>query len=672
MKALPRRLSTGKKPGAGRPKAGRERLLVVGNGMVGSKLCERLVSEGASKQFDLSVIGEEPRPAYDRVRLSSYVGHRDGERLELLPREWYEAEGIGLITGACVSAVDTEARRVLIEGAEPRSFDRLVFATGSYPFVPPIEGVDLPGVFVYRTIEDLDRIMSFSRGRKRAVVIGGGLLGLEAAQAVQALGLEEVHVVELASFLMPQQLNEPASHILESEVIRQGIELHLEQQTEAILDAGGGALALQFGDGSLLEADLVIISAGIRPRSAMAEASGVVCGPRGGIVVDDQLETNVSGVYAVGECALHRDRIYGLVAPGYAMAEVLARRLCGDRSAVFEGATLSTRLKMLGVNVVVMGEYLQPNRSLEYEDGAHYRMLVLDSRDRLVGAMGVGKWEESGRLQEAINSRRRVRRKQQVAFIRDGDVWGDVSGDVASWPEPALVCNCMQVSKGALCSLVRDGVADVDRLARETGASTVCGSCRPLLEELAGDPVTSSSGRRMGWLLGASCAGLGLALAAVLYPGVPVADSVETWWHKVGALWRNGVFKQVSGFSLMGVSVVGLLFSLRKRFSWFSFGHFAKWRLFHAAFGVTSLVALFVHTGFHFGSNLNFWLMFVFVMLNILGAVAGIVSALENRGVTRLAVVARRSRPYVSYAHLVLFWPFPILLIFHIASVYLY
>lgn len=642
--------------------------------MVGAKFCEKLVSSGYTSKHSVTVFGEEPRPAYDRVRLSSYVLNREPSRLELLPAEWYEENGIELKTGTRISSLNPGEKTVTDDKGATYPFDSLVFATGSYAFVPPFPGHDLDGVHVYRTIEDLATICDVAKKARSAAVIGGGLLGLEAAQALQYLEVENIHIIELARFLMPQQLDPSASEILLNEIKKQGFELHLETKTESIEKTNDG-LKIHLDGSDDIQVDLLIVAAGIRPQSSLAKEAGIPLGGRGGIKVNNSLETEIPDIYAIGECAEHGNRIYGLAAPGYQMADTLAKILSGKKKEKFTGADTSTRLKMMGVDVVTLGEPLQPGETSTYQSETEYRHLSFDAKLRLKGALVVGSWPEVGQVQTAILQKQKLKKSQREHFESTGQIWSDGSEcSVTTWADKAIVCNCMQVTKGTLCKLIEEGNRDLEGLSSKTGAGSVCGSCKPLVAELAGEVIPASEAatpksRLLMWFSGAAIL---LALLVIFAPPLTIPGSVEDPWYKLDSLWRDFVSKQVTGYTLLGLSLIGLVMSLRKRFSWFTFGNFINWRAFHAAFGTASLIGLFAHTGFKFGDNLNFWLMFVFVALNILGAFAGIIASLEVRGTGKAAVYARRIRPSLTWAHVILFWPFPVLLCFHILSVYLY
>lgn len=648
-----------------------ERLIIVGNGMVSSKLCEYLVRAGLNKTLRITIVGEESHPAYDRIRLSEYTLHQNPSELLLHDRDWYEDQNLTLITGIRVTALERELNSIHLSTGRRLNYDHLVLVTGARPFTPPIPGINSKGVLLYRTIDDLKKLVESARGHKRVAVVGGGLLGLEAAQASMNLGLEPT-VLEQAEYLMPRQLNQRASSLLESYLRDLGIHLRLGASLKAI-QRENEELLLDLGDGEHIKTDLVVISAGIVPNSELAEEAGLPTGLRGGVIVDEHLQSEDPKIFAIGECALLNGKTYGLASPGYEMAKHVAQRLAGKRVYPLAEPDTSTRLKMLGVDVTVVGDPLEEGRQVQFSSDRSYRMMILGPNGKLRGALGVGPWPEAGQLQSLLYAKARMRKKEEASFLQGGTLSPqDSNSSITQWPNDRIVCNCLRIPKDAITKAMSQVGSDADEVADHTGASTVCGSCRPLVEELCGASSIRTKPKSVRLLFGISLGALLAALITILTPPPAMADSVLSWWYQVDQFWRDGRIKQISGFSLLGVCLVGLTFSLRKRIPWLRLGQFAYWRVFHTAFGFLALIGLFVHTGFRFGHNLNFWLMFTFVGLNLLGAIAGIVAALEGSGTSRKALIARRLRPLLSYAHLILFWPLPVLLTFHILTVYLY
>lgn len=642
-------------------------MVVVGNGPVGHRFVRRSLELAGGGRQCLVVFGEEHRPAYDRVRLTSGFTEGQYDFLELAPREWYEEFGVELHTGDPVVKIDLKGRRVVSRSGLEVHYDELVLATGSSAFVPPVDGIDLPGVFPYRTLDDLDAIRSHADGAERAVVLGGGLLGLEAARALLDHGLE-THVVEMAPVLMARQLDSEGATLLQRFVEDLGVHVHLLRRLQRVV-GDSHVHGLEFENDCLIGVDMVVVAAGIRPRDELARRADLEVGPRGGIVVNDGLQTSDRHVYAIGECALHRGTIYGLAAPGYRMADVLARRLAGEK-ATFEGSDESTKLKLMGVDVSLSGEYLDPTgcEILVHETESTYRKVMLRRR-RLVGAMAVGPFEELSRVQESIATSRRIRLGDRRRFVREGTLWEDPEGvDVATWPDDTIVCACKGITRGALSLAHEAGCETVEALAARTQASTVCGSCRPLLAALTGGWAPPSN---VPWrtLLAVSILG-GLACLPFVFGPIPYATSIQSRLYAVEALWRDSFWKQVTGFTMLGLTAAALLISLRKRVRWLSWGSLPVWRILHATIGVSTLVLLAAHTGLHLGANLNLALMLAFLAVNALGVLSGVLAALESGRNERRAMLARRWRPRLVLLHTFAFWPFPILVAFHIAAFY--
>jgi nitrite reductase (NADH) large subunit len=528
--------------------------------------------------------------------------------------------------------------------------------------VPPIEGADLPRVFVYRTLADLQTIHRHARAGRRAAVIGGGLLGLEAARALQRRGLH-VSVIEAAGSLMPAQLDQPAGLELERQIASLGIEVFTATRTKR-LEAAGSRRILHFATGSSVTVDIVVIAAGVRPQSGLAAACGLARCPEGGIVVDDRLRTSDPDIFAIGDCASHRSHVYGLVAPGYEMADVLARNLAGI-PARFRGASPTTRLKLLGVDVATGGEALDCGRTFRYRQDGVYRLIRLDG-GRLAGLLGVGEWPEIGRLQDAVSRRVRIWPWQAARFERTGALWGrSEEPPVTDWPPEAVVCNCLNVTRSQIAAACATAEPTVECIVERTGASTLCGSCAPLVGQLVGAGPLASAQHSWG-LLVASIGALAAAGVLLAAAPVPFAGSVQGELQ-LDALWRNGGYRQASGFTLLGLSLLASLLSLRKRWRRAtSLGAFPAWRAVHAVLGVLTLAALAVHTGGRLGDNVNFALMASFSVLNIVGGIAGGVTAL---GAT-LGSRQGRYRTALVTLHIMATWPLPALVALHVLSVY--
>jgi nitrite reductase (NADH) large subunit len=453
--------------------------------MVGHRLCERLKKLGG---FRIVVFGEEPRPAYDRVHLSEYFSGKTAADLALPMRGWFEDEEIVLHLGDPVREIDRQQRLVHSQRGLTQPYDVLVLATGSSPFVPDIIGIEKEGVFVYRTIEDLERIKTYAPRARSGAVIGGGLLGLEAAKALLDLGIPQTHVIEFAPRLMPRQVDSAGSAALEASLRRLGLQLHLNKVTQAI-EGNGRVEGLQFADDSRLPIDMLVISAGIRPRDELARLAGLSVGTRGGILVNEKLQTSDKHIYAIGECALSQGMIYGLVAPGYEMADVVATNLAGGNKS-FTGWDMSTKLKLIGVDVASFGDPFaaEPDcRSIVFEHrhkGVYKRINISSDGKYLIGGILIGDAAAYNLLLQTVNNRLVLPPDPEDLILGSRDGAGEGAG-VMNLPDDALVCSCESVTKETICSAVTDkGIETLDAMKKCTRAGTGCGGCIPLVKDL--------------------------------------------------------------------------------------------------------------------------------------------------------------------------------------------
>jgi nitrite reductase (NADH) large subunit len=478
--------------------AGKKTVVVVGNGMVGQRLVEELVERGALRFFNVVVFGEESRPAYDRVGLSTFFNGVTANELSVVPLGFYDQAGVDLILNDEVIGVDRIAQTITASSGTTIHYDTLVLATGSYPFVPPIPGNDLPGCFVYRTLDDLEAIRTYADQLPRGgavstqpigAVIGGGLLGLEAANALCNLGLQ-THVVEFADRLMPLQVDEGGGSVLRRRIEQLNVRVHTGMRTSEIFTKDDGAVGgIRFTGADDLAIDLLVFSAGIRPRDALARSCDLEVGERGGIVVDETCRTSDPSVFAIGECALAAGRVWGLVAPGYEMARTVAQQLVAGTGA-FNGADLSTKLKLMGVDVASFGDAFGTtidSLSVTYSDPiAHvYKRLVVDaSGAKLLGGILVGDASNYTTLTAMVRGDlpTPTRIEDLIVTRSTNDSQASVIGALT---DSAIVCSCNNVTKGAICSAIADqGLSDVGQVKRATKAGSSCGGCMPFVQQL--------------------------------------------------------------------------------------------------------------------------------------------------------------------------------------------
>ncbi len=464
------------------------KVIVIGNGMVGQRFCEKMIARNLP-DLELLVFGEEAFAAYDRVHLSSYFAGKTVRDLTLQPVKWYEENNIRLCLGNPIQEIDRDNKTVTSFEGQVYEYDYLVFATGSSAFVPPIPGVDKQGVFVYRTIEDLNMIWRHAPTAKTAAVIGGGLLGLEAAKACLDLGIKDTHVIEFAPRLMPRQIDDAGSDILIQKLKDLNITTHAGKNTAAIL--GNEVIkGLIFTDGTILNADMLIISAGIKPRDELARVCGIHTGPRGGIVVNDQMQTSDPHIYAIGECALHNSMIYGLVAPGYEMAEVVAAQLSGAERE-FPGFDMSTKLKLIGVDVASFGDPFVSGddaKTIVFCDnhrGIYKRINFTHDGKELLGGVLVGDADAYNMLLQICKNKMALPPDPMELIIKAKEGNADTGAGVVALPDDALICSCEGVTKLDICKAVTEqGCETVDAIKKCTKAATGCGGCTPMVKDI--------------------------------------------------------------------------------------------------------------------------------------------------------------------------------------------
>ncbi len=466
------------------------RVIVIGNGMVGYKFCEKLRNSAHSANFEVIVYGEEPRPAYDRVHLSSYFSGSTADDLLMAPTSWYVENNIHLYTGELVTDIDRQNKTIKTHTGKEASYDYLVLATGSSAFVPNIEGVERDGVFVYRTIEDLNQIIEYGKIVNKAAVMGGGLLGLEAAKALMDLGLE-THVVEFAQRLMPRQIDDAGSTILAYKLSQLGIHIHTCKSTKEI-EGNGKVEALAFADGSRLEIEMLVISAGIRPRDEVAREAGLNVHQRGGIMVDNFMRTNDENIFAIGEAVVHNNMVYGLVAPGYEMADVVVKKLTGNSTKEFTGFDMSTKLKLLGVDVGSFGDPFGetpgsiPISFQDRRNGVYKRINISEDGKYLLGGILIGDASQYNILHQMVVNKMALPEQPESLIIGSrGKGEDDAGAGVKSLPDTAQICSCENITKGSIvCQVTEHGAKNLNDIKKATKACTGCGGCTPLVQDI--------------------------------------------------------------------------------------------------------------------------------------------------------------------------------------------
>ena len=461
-------------------------LVIIGNGMVGHRFIEELIDKMQSNQFNITIFCEEPRIAYDRVHLSSYFSDYTAEALSLVREGLYEENNINVLLNERAILINRQRKEIHSQTGRIVSYDKLIIATGSYPWVPPIKGADGADCFVYRTIEDLDAIRECANHCKTGAVVGGGLLGLEAAGALKNLGIQ-THVVEFAPVLMTEQLDAMGGDQLRRKIEEMGVGVHTSKNTQEIIHTPSGKI-MQFADGSSLEIDFIVFSTGIRPNDQLAKACELEIGARGGIVINDYCQTSDPDIYAIGECACWQGRVFGLVAPGYKMAQVASAHLIGE-SAKFEGADMSAKLKLMGVDVGSIGDAKAKTigcRSYVYLDEnvpVYKKLVVSNDNKKLLGAVLVGDTTDySNLLQLMLNNMDLPEHPDSLILPSHAGAKPALGADAL--PDTAQICSCFDVTKAKIVQAIHAGCHTVAAIKAETKAGTGCGGCIPLVTQI--------------------------------------------------------------------------------------------------------------------------------------------------------------------------------------------
>ncbi|MFA6266055.1 MAG: FAD-dependent oxidoreductase [Pseudolabrys sp.] len=641
-------------------------VIVVGGGPAGLRVAQDLA------RHDIPVVqfnAERWRP-YNRLKLTPFLAGEVQIGIVYQPNLFPPNARVAQYTGQTVVAIDRAAKTVTNNLGRSFNYSKLVLCLGSHAHIPPLPGRDLAGVYRFRNFDDVELLVARSLRSRRTVVIGGGLLGLEAARGM-ALRKVDTVVVEHETHLMARQLDRAGGALLEEQILAMGIDVRVGNSVKAI-EGSSRVERVVLANGDAIACDTVIICTGIRPNIELPRNAGIAVGR--GITVDDAMRTSDPDIYAAGECVEHDGNIYGLVAPGLEQAAIAAGRIAGDKAS-YTGSVPTTKLKIVGTDVFSMGDIEQADQRLDVSsvvwqapDRSVYRRVIF-RRGRLVGAMAVGDWPEVNRIQQAVRDRAFMWPWQLYRFRNTGILYPVTTPkSAAQWPAAATVCNCTGVTRGQLGDAMRLGATTVEGLMQETNASTVCGTCRPLLLEILGGQ------KKYEPVFGARTIGVVSALAALaalvawFAPSWPYSPSMA---RGIGLdrFWLDGTWKQVSGFTLLGLSALIAFLSVRKRIKARWLGNYKFWRIVHAAIGTAALGVLFMHTGFHLGNNLNFWLMATFLTVAVVGSITGIATAQEHK---LLASGKASPRGALVWLHILTFWPMPVLLMLHIVTVYAY
>lgn len=616
------------------------------------------------------LFGDETFAPYNRVRLTPLLGGdaQFGEiTLEELPDE---NETFQLRLGHRVVKILREEKQIVTANGQVWPYEKLILATGSRAFMPNISGRDLSGVFRFRSADDASALLARSFAARRVAVIGGGLLGLEAARGMARRGCQ-VMVLEHESHLMPRQLDQDGGALLSELIEDMGVEVRTGVAVRSI-DGTTRVTGLTLANGDHIDCDTVVICTGIRPNVDLAKGAGLAFGR--GVTVNDRMQTSDPDIYAIGECAEYDGQLFGLVGPGYLQADVAASVILGTH-ARFEGASPATKLKVIGADVFSVGEIaqLEVRQNVQHHvwrTDKSYRRIFIE-RGKLVGALAVGAWPHASRMQDAVNQAATVYPWMLFRFRKTGSFWSEEELPVDAMPDAAVLCNCTGVTCGQVRSALGAGCGSIEMVGGETSAGTVCGTCRPLIGEMIEAGATPEPMPMWKPVLGLSSIGflgavIPFAIGHVPLPTSYDPDSLRDW------LWRDNIVKQWSGFVLLGIILAAFAIGLRKRFRLTDrLGSFDAWRLVHNGIGLAALAGFFVHTGFSLGSGWNLFLALTFLATILLGSMAGLATGGDHElRARRIGSSRKPPRRLPTWGHILLLWPLPALIGFHVLASY--
>ena len=644
--------------------------MVIGAGPVGVRCAQRLLQYSSDAQVVL--IGDENERPYNRVRLSQYLSNEISREALENPVQHEHNARLTEFHNRRITRIDRHNKIIYDESGCAQHYTKLILATGSRPLVPDIPGADLPNVIPFRNLHDARALSELRTHNKSILVVGAGALGLEAAAALKT---QSNRVILLArAGLLGGKLSSTSENYLKAALSAMQVELKTGVQLVA-LSGNEKVTQAELSDGDSLDVDAVALCTGITPEVTLASECGLMS--ERGILVSPHMVTSDPDIYAVGECAEYDRRIYQLVRPGFEQAEVCSRHVCAteaDMASVsgYAGSRTDIELKIAHIPCVMLGQtsadaYQQITR-YRYENrfkGLCRELYVRDNK--LVGATIIGPWDERLKIDKAINHTESVTPAALKKFEQQGNLWQDqISQGIKQQPDSYLVCQCNAVSKGELGKAIARGKRSLQDLEAETGAGSVCGSCRPIMAELLDTPVPNLVMRHARGILFISLLSLVLIAIAALMPAPNVSESVQVDWF-LKNLWYDNFWKQVSGYTLLTLCLLTASLSLRKRLKTRNLGHLDHWRYVHSIIGCLALVVLIVHTGFRLGENLNLALMLVFLAATCTGSLVGVFMA-RNHHWTDLKL--REHRKWWSRVHYALLWALPVLLFYHVLAFY--
>ncbi len=636
-------------------------VIIIGNGPVGVKAAQLILNE--SDYHHVVIFGDEKFSPYNRVQLSLYLSGKVDRQQLANPISLKQSERLTEFYGKRVVNIDFKRRIVVDDTGYQQHYSKLIIATGSKAFVPPIEGMDKPNVYTFRTLDDANKLISCRKSKQHIYVIGSGALGLETALAMKTPSNRVS--LEVRDKLLSRQLDNRADKILHERILSSGIDI-VHRDPVARVCGDSEATAVELTSGKKIDIDALVVCAGIRPNTQLVANTSIKVNK--GILVNDFMETSEANVYAIGECAEHKGATYGIVAPGFEQAETCVKHILGSYHK-YRGSINNLQLKIQQHRTSIFG-------SIDHQEATTYSFSnrlkgvfrkLLVHQNVIIGMVVIGDWSEENQVKAYIQNKQKIANKRLLNFEKDGFLWDEAeSTSILKQPADYIVCLCESVTRGQLSKAMDEGNRTIETLCQKTGAGLTCGSCKPLLGEMLEVPLPNLVMRHHKLIY--ACSIFSLLLIALLFFSTPIAASISvqaTW--KVEMLWYDNFWKQVSGYTLLGLCVLGGAISARKRWKKLKVGNLDNWRLFHAVVGVIALLILIIHTGFRLGNNLNLALMLVFLAATTTGSLVGVFMS-KNHHWTDLKL--REHRKWWSRVHYTLLWLLPALLAYHIFAVY--
>ncbi|UTA46926.1 FAD-dependent oxidoreductase [Simiduia sp. 21SJ11W-1] len=641
-------------------------IIVIGTGPVGIRAARMLMGQNPSHK--IMVFGEEPVTPYNRVQLSLYLlGEVPRDALDTLPAVTSEQVAPGFEThfGRKITHIDRKSRSVKDDTGAEYQYDKLILATGSRARLPDLPGNTLPNTFTFRTLEDTESLLARKKNSRSVYIVGSGPLGIEAALGMKTR--DNRVYLQARNYLLDAALDERAQEILGDSLQTAGINVINNDNTRAIL-GHDHVIGVELESGRIIECDTVVFCTGVAANTLLAQSCGLEVAR--GVLVNDVMQTSDPHIYAVGECSEHRGQTYGVVAPGFEQVSSMVTHMSGQQMP-YTGSAANIQLKFGSQSSGLIGQVRDINcETLVYANRLKgiYRKLFLKDQ-KLVGYIHIGSWSELPMLQQAQSTQARLKPKQLQQFADTGFLWeADKPLHIKDQPEDYIVCLCENVTRGTLSKAMESGNRTIDTLCTATRAGVTCGSCKPLLAEMLDAPAPNLVMRHYKSIYWFSIVAIALMLATVFLRPIGIGESAQLNWQ-LEKLWFDNFWKQVSGYTLLFLSMLAAGLGIRKRWKKLNYGHLDDWRYVHSVIGVIALVVLMIHTGLRLGHNLNFALMIVFLAATLTGSLVGVFMA-RNHHWTDLKL--RRHRAWWSRVHYTLLWMLPALLTYHIIAVYFF